>query len=201
MRDFLLGGLDDEFLPVFGQELLCREEQEDHALDDIDQLRGDLCIRCHQVAAFGKIRHKERRGRNKPRIIAGKDGNGNARPAVAGKRAPGEGLVSAQHLDAAADTGKEAAEQLRDDNDGADLHAGIFRECLVDADHADGVAPAGAVHEKTAENHRRNGNEEADRELRAVVHQLGNFCRLQELIRLNLSLGFIGKIRVEDELD
>ena len=85
-RDFLLGRLDDELLPVFGQELLCREEQEDHALDDIDQLRGDLCIRCHQVAALGKIRHKERRGRNKPRIVAGKDGNGNARPAVAGKR-------------------------------------------------------------------------------------------------------------------
>ena len=67
-------------------------------------------------------------------MVAGEDGDGDARPAIARQGLPGKALVEAEHLDAAAERRDQAADDLRPKADPIRVEAQMGGEARVGAD-------------------------------------------------------------------
>ena len=101
----------------------------------------------------------------------------------------------------AAHTGQNASQHLGQDDDRAHLHTGVHGEVLIDADHPDGVAPPGPVHEQGHQHHQHNGHDEAPGQLGAVVDQLGNGGLGLEVVGHDLALALVRQEAVQRVLD
>lgn len=140
-------------------------KQNQHGLDDGNQLVLDIRPAGHQVSAHADVGQEEGRKRNHLRVVAGKDCDDDAVPRIGRGILPVETLVHGHLLHGTAETCDGAGDHLGKDDDLCRVDAGILRKLRVASGNPDFVAEFRLEDENKQQNHDADGDQVAHMEV------------------------------------